>query len=400
MRNALAIALGALLLAVSAMAQDVSAGNLSVFFTEGFSPGSGGKLTVLDAGNSASATGNLTTATAAFGGNCSGATFRIRTFRQQSWDGPIQLVAERGPFNAAKGFVTVALDPPIAAKAGDYPAIELTSAPDCSVNGFDEASHTTIVLQSDFTGGPLNSVQVARNVGVFLRLSSASPAWVGVIPGAGITAGAGGSAFNTSFVIANPSLYPANLKFVYHPAGQAGSASDPSTKLSLDSEATSTVDLLQQLGVSSGVGSIDVYSDGPAPVINARIFNTAGNGTNGFSENLVTFKAAGRQSDTLYLGVPADLTKFRMNLGMRSLADGASMICITLDATGRSVGGINRTYAPNTFELAGASSFLSGGAIAAGGSILCNVKTGSAVIFATITDNATNDSAMVMAERR
>ena len=52
--------------------------------------------------------------------------------------------------------------------------------------------------------------------------------------------------------------------------------------------ATIAVDILDTLGISSGLGSLDVYTNGEyAPVVVARVYNDTGNGTNGLNETMI-----------------------------------------------------------------------------------------------------------------
>src|SRR6185295_3346643 len=138
---------------------------------------------------------------------------------------------------------------------------------------------------------------------------------------AGSVRGNQGSEFKTSMQLSNYGEGTITGRLVFHPAGVAAQAGDPSLSYSLTPEQTlSYPDVVQSLG-ASGIGSIDlVVTSGNPPDVSARIFNDAGaNGTSGLTENLLTADQAFHTLDFGSIPIPADLTSFRLNIGYRTL---------------------------------------------------------------------------------
>lgn len=389
-----------LLTALTAFGQDVTIGKAGIGIEELYGGNPQSAVTVIDLSAPAIANGSLTTASLRLEttSTCTGATFRLRFLRPARSNG-YTLVAERGPFNATRSEQTVTLDPPVEVLSGDRIAIAL-SAGACGVIGYYDSTQSLATVAGDYKGGALNNVALFPNQRLALRASSASPALVGYVPAVGIVAGGAGSSFNTSFTISNPSSRAINLRFVYRANGKAGSASDPSTTFQLKAGESASPDLLQMLGIASGVGSLDVFSDGIAPSINARVYNSTATGTNGFSETLVPLDAIPHEADLLVIPIPSDLTRFRVNLGMRGGAAGGALHCVAYAPAGTESGFFTKRLGADTFEQNASSAFFAQGegGLAAGGQLLCQVDA-PAIFYATVTDNATNDSALVMATR-
>jgi hypothetical protein len=235
---------------------------------------------------------------------------------------------------------------------------------------------------------------------------NADPVLVRVLPAAGAVQGIG-AFFRTSLQIFNVtfSTAPITGKLVFHRAGVPGSDSDPSLPFTIGVRQTlSFPDVVAAMGVS-GLGSLDVFTNGGQElVVSARIFSDAGDsGTSGFTEEGLAPSEArrivfGKGSLAGVLLLPADLTNFRMNVGVRSLESGATLTVRTYDAGGTLVTTRSDvTYSANYFEQAMASQFTGLSTLPAGGSIIISVS-GSAFIYGTITDNRTQDSSMRMAE--
>lgn len=389
-----------LLTALTAFAQDVTIGKAGIGIEELYGGNPQSALTVIDLSAPALANGSLTTASLRLETvtTCTGATFRLRFLRPARSNG-YTLVAERGPFNATKGEQTVTLDPPVEVRSGGRMAIALPAGA-CGIIGYYDSTQSIATVAGDYKGGPLNNVGLFPNQRLALRASSSNPALVGYVPAVGIVAGAAGSSFNTSFTISNPSTRTINVRFVYRANGKAGSATDPSATLQLKTRESASPDLLHMLGIASGVGSLDVFSDGIAPAINARVYNSTATGTNGFSQTLVPLDAIAHEADALVIPVPSDLTRFRVNLGMRGGAAGSALHCIAYDPAGVESGFFAKRLGPDTFEQNASSVFFTQGegGLAAGGQLLCQADA-PVIFYATVTDNVTNDSALVMATR-
>ncbi|HEX3108887.1 MAG TPA: hypothetical protein VHU41_07315, partial [Thermoanaerobaculia bacterium] len=293
----------------------------------------------------------------------------------------------------------VTLSPPITVKRGDFLAIALFGPGQCGLIGYYGSQNHLVQMAGDYTAGsPSYFVDVPGSTMNF-RASSASPALVGTLPGAGVTGGASGSSFNTSFSITNPSNDLVTLTFTY----RSGGGAPVTATLDVPGNSTKSPKLTDLMSIN-GVGSIDVYSTGATPIVNARIYNDTGSGTNGFTEPLVAPAAAAHEFDRMWLNIPSDLSAYRMNIGVRTFASGAIFGCAVLSANGTTVTGVNKTYGPNATSLEPLQSFFNNdpNALAAGGSIRCNFSFSNrsdVILYGTVTDNHTNDSAMFLAER-
>src|SRR5205814_447396 len=150
----------------------------------------------------------------------------------------------------------------------------------------------------------------------------------------------------------------------------------------------------------SGIGSIDVITTGVPPLVTARIFNDLGAaGTSGFSEDAVAPADAAQGSQLIYLHMPTDVTNFRMNVGVRTLGAPVTMSVARVSASGGFIATPNviKTYPANFFEQKSALEFAGLSALSSDGILRIQVSAGKAIIYASITDNRTNDSSIELA---
>lgn len=228
-----------------------------------------------------------------------------------------------------------------------------------------------------------------------------------VIPVVGSTPGNAGAYFKTSVQLYNPTGASLSGRIVFHPQGIPGGASDAELAYSIPPGRTVAYDdLLPAMGVAGGIGSADIVADlsGEAsmalPLAAIRIFNDAGAaGTTGLVEEPVRSVDALRAGDTGAIIAPADMGKFRLNIGVRSLAEGASIGIIVRDRDGATVATAAREYAPQFFEQTGSAAFLGGHVLRGGETISITVTRGHAIIYGATTDNITNDPAQQFVRR-
>ncbi len=224
---------------------------------------------------------------------------------------------------------------------------------------------------------------------------------LGVLPGVASSPGAFNSFFRTGVQLSNPSGSSMSGRIVYHPAGVSGLETDPSTTYALNPGETKNIpDLVQTIG-QSGLGSADVLpGTGGFPTVVARVFNDAGsNGTAGFTEDLLKQETALGTGDQITLIVPADLARFRYNIGVRTLANGASINVTQRSSAGSIVKTLTKTYTPNYFEQVGASAFLGGGSFSANDSITVAVSSGNLFLYGASTDNTTQDPSIQLGRK-
>jgi len=360
-------------------------------------------ITLVDLGNPAAAAGTVTTATIEWYAPtavtaCSGA-FKLKILRPaNSSASTYTVVADRGPFDTgATGFVTVLLSPAVTIAPGDLIAItQLKTFSACGSVLFDSAdsAHGVMVLSGDGSGS-LNGT-LARRLSLNARASTTTKVLEGVLAAAGSVQGANGSSFKTSLQLTNLSLAPISGTLVFHPVAKQASASDPSINYSIGvAQTISYADVAAQMG-ASGLGSIDLFSTaGGAPIAVARIFNDLGTaGTSGFTEELIAPDDALHVTESAAFPHPIDNNNYRMNVGIRTLGDGATLSVYNYLPGGGFNATATHTYPPDYFEQVPLASFIAPGQITPNGMFYVSITQGSAVVYTSTTDNRTNDSSI------
>ncbi len=227
--------------------------------------------------------------------------------------------------------------------------------------------------------------------------SAAAETLAGYLPVAISSPGAFGSNFKTSLQLLNPNFSAISGHLVFHPAGVPGSPSDPTIGYSLAAGQTfSWDDIVGAMG-QTGLGSLDLYvNTGAAPPIAVtRIFNDAGDaGTSGFNEPLI--KAADVQggpgvSVTGFLVGPADTSRFRYNIGIRTLGTPVFVTATVKDSAGNTVASVTHSYPANYFEQKTSADFLGGFVLADDQSIQITFSGGGTIIYGATADDVTND---------
>lgn len=394
-------ALFALLAALPAAAQQqVFAGRQAVVANSNFS----GTVpyTLVNFIDPINADGNLTSGSVLWtGAGCANA-FKIKILRPVTIASlNFTFVGERGPFSVQDGFNSFALSPALPVKKGDFLAISvLQPAASCgTLRAGRDGTSAFFHVSSEITAAGTLGNNIFRNVILPVRVTDSSEVLEGVLTAAGSLAGGFGSFFRTSVQLAapQPAVAPTTGKLVFHRAGVAASAGDPSIPFSLaPSAVVSFNDVVASMG-QSGLGTLDVVTtSGAPPQVSARIFNDLGAaGTSGFNEELVRPVDLLHQGDTVSFITPADLTNFRVNIGVRVFGADAQLTVLYGSRTGAIV-----PFAGNTFQQV-ALTALSGVAPQANERMTFTVTQGSGdvIIYASITDNRTNDSAIQFLRR-
>jgi streptogramin lyase len=232
-----------------------------------------------------------------------------------------------------------------------------------------------------------------------LAVSGAPMLETRILPVVGSTPGVAGSFFRTSVQLHNPTAAAISGRVVFHPSGLTGSGSDPALSYSLSPGQTQSIaDLLPAIE-RSGLGSADLeVTSGTVPVTTVRVFNDAGAaGTTGFTEELMRADEALRVGSSGVLLLPADLTRFRFNLGVRTLESGAVATVTLRDAAGAVVTTVSRSFAATYHEQQSAGAFLGVATLPAGGSITITVSAGAAIFYGATVDNTTGDPSLQIA---
>jgi hypothetical protein len=249
------------------------------------------------------------------------------------------------------------------------------------------------------SGGP--AAIPATVVGTEVRVEGDQP--VGkksIIPVVVSSPGANNTSFKTSLQLHNAGDAAISGKLIFHPAGFPGGEGDPSLAYTLQPGHTlDYADILPAMG-QSGIGSMDVVSTGfDLPAVTARIFNDAANlGTNGLSEGQVLPQNALQPGDRAVLICPRDNEKYRYNVGIRTLEEGATLTVTLRTREGAAMKTFSRTLPATYYMQQSAAEFIG---ITPGPNevIVVQIESGSAIIYGATTDNRTGDPAMKLAER-
>jgi len=220
-----------------------------------------------------------------------------------------------------------------------------------------------------------------------------------VIPVVGSTPGNFGSFFRTGLQLRNGGGSNLTGRFVFHPSSRTAQPGDPSLPFSLQSDETvSWPDVVDAMG-ASGLGTLDMMLPpaSSSPVVVSRVYNDAGaDGTSGFTEDAVDPAQRGSGSPVMTGGTtgillaPSDLTRFRYNIGVRTLSSGAGCTIWVRDVDGTTVHAVVKSFDPNFFEQTSADEF-AGVALSENQSIEITVERGSLIVYGATTDNTTND---------
>jgi hypothetical protein len=227
---------------------------------------------------------------------------------------------------------------------------------------------------------------------------------VTILPVVGSTPGQFGSFFKTSLQVYNPNTSALTYRLVFHPTGVPGSAGDPSFNGSVPpGTAVFYPDLLPVMGISGGLGSIDAYVPPNeltmASAVVARVYNDAGSaGTTGFTEDLVPpGKFFGPGIPLLLIASP-DPSRFRFNIGVRTLGAGAQIAATLRTSSGSFITSVTKTYPANFFEQVGITNFFPGVTFTGNETITISIVSGSALFYGALTDNTTQDPSVGFAQ--
>ncbi|HEY4642398.1 MAG TPA: hypothetical protein VII75_13720 [Thermoanaerobaculia bacterium] len=355
--------------------------------------------TLVDLSHPATTNGSIAYVSTGWGGGtCSGA-YKVKVLRPASTTslGNFTLVAERGPFNVTGERNRVQLTPPIDVEKGDLLAITMLQPfATCGVVKSSISSGSVVMrLTGDVTVGNFNGTYLRDNA-LAARGTDTASVLEGVIPAAGSLQGALGSFFRTSIQLGCPFGGRCNGTLTYHPANAPFSANDVTIPYTLTGNgAVSFPDIVQTMG-QSGLGTLDITSDdGFPPLATARIYNDAGaNGTSGFTEDMIRPADFLHAGDTAILFTPSDLGLFRMSIGVRTLSAPANVSV----QFGNGRISLVKDFPANTFSQVTLSDFGDTDPLP-NEQISFTVNSGHVAIYASTTDNKTNDSSARFAKR-
>jgi len=302
---------------------------------------------------------------------------------------------------------------PAVTNATDYVVEESTD-----VNfGSGVTSSTTTTTSASFTHAAANRYYYhvrARNQApgcnttslfstqVSVLVSIVPVAQTRILPVVGSVPGSFGANFKTSIQLYNAKSSAVSGKIVFHTQAVSGSSSDPSIAYSIPAgKSLSYADLLPAMGIASGLGSADIVADPGSsfPITLARVFNDAGiAGTTGLALEPMSASDALQNGQSGVLIAPAD-TRFRLNIGVRTLEQGVSMTLTVRDKDGVVVKTASQSYGATFFRQLGSSVILDGYTLTGGETITIQITSGSAFVYGSTTDNTTQDPSVQFARK-
>ncbi|HET8798021.1 MAG TPA: hypothetical protein VFO89_10050 [Thermoanaerobaculia bacterium] len=359
--------------------------------------------TVVDISSPASENGTINAVAVRTGGGVCTDAFRIRFFRPGG--GVMTLFADRGPFSINNAnLVKVAMTPPVHLLRGDL--IAVTALKPCMRAAGQaltpEASALRFPGASDFYDLGAGTTLENYALAVYGAASASAQVRTQVIVVAGAARGANDSLFKTDIFLANPRNAPSAGHLVYHPEGVSDTGSDSRIDFSMEPARSRTYeDFVSVIGRSGGKGSVDIYTTigFEPPYAGARVYDDAGpqNGTKGFSFDALTPAEALQPFRQGVLFTPADETRFRMNVGIRTLDDPATIDFLLLDLEGGQRALATKTYPRNYYTQIDAAGLL-GVAPRAGDTIIVYPKTAPVFVYGSIIDNRSNDPSIQFAK--
>ena len=401
--RALGVAFFSLTLCGAAEAQTITAGSLPPSPNFGFNP-TPVMLTAVDLSSPATGSGDMVSAAFIWSVAPCASTVKIKFFRRSG--DTLLFLAERGPFNVNATTDSVLLSPAVSVQAGDLigiarvagcgsPVGQSPGAPAGLVAfGADIATNVSI---SSGTSAP-NSALAVQATGSATEGPPGSPA--SIVPVAISSPGLLGANFHAAVQLYNPAATVITGRVIFHPQGIPGSPSDPSVPYAFGPGQTIFFgDILTSMG-QSGIGSLDIVTvTGAAPVASVRVFNDAGSaGTSGFTEHAMKPSEALTAGGRGVLVGPFDPLLFRFNVGVRTLASGATISIMVRDAAGSILRTLSRTYPANFFQQTDAAAFLGSLPLGPNQTITVEVLSGSLFVYGATADNRSNDPALEFAQ--
>jgi hypothetical protein len=355
--------------------------------------------------NRAQTAGTVSRASVLWSKACAGA-FKVVFLRPGTSPTVFTVVAQRGPFDAVAGRNEVALVPPVALNENDVLAVvQMQSFSACgtvAVAGVPFGESATFLAASDVSSGnpPVGAAFYPAGIPAAVAYGP-DPLVVRVVPVAGALQGAT-AFFRTALQMSNVTNNPITGKLVFHPAAKAAAPGDPTLAFTIrEAQTIAFPDVITSMG-TSGLGSLDILTDsGATPLVTARVFSDGGAaGTTGLATEALAPATALDDLQTGYLLTPPDLVNFRMNIGIRTLDAGATVLIALYDANGSNKGFRTQTLPANYFVQGLATDFTNTTALPANGRIAVTVSAGSAFVYSTIVDNRTSDSTLTYARSR
>jgi hypothetical protein len=346
---------------------------------------------------------------------------KVKFFRRSG--SQINFLAQSGPFTITSNVTKITLPTPVEVQAGDLIGITLLQY--CGLGGavlgpIGQTAKTegSAFIAGDATGSyvlypgvsTLPQARLIPAISLSIYGSSTVDAEVRsqIIVAAGSASGVGGSRFKTDIQMANVPpqeiIFNAPLRgdtvlgrLVYHPEGTSGTPSDLSVPFKLAAgESKTFLDFVGNLGLS-GKGSVDVYTTVgfEPPLATARVYEDSSGSTKGLTLDAVALDRALTEDAVLF--APTDPTRFRMNIGVRTLDRPVSLGFAIFRANGTArTETIVVDYPANYYSQNEAGQLL-GTALQAGDYVVVRAGAGPAFVYSSIVDNVSQDPSVQFA---
>lgn len=221
-----------------------------------------------------------------------------------------------------------------------------------------------------------------------------------VLPVVGSVRGAFGSNFKTELQLNNRSAQVMSGRIVFHPMGRSAGANDPFIPYTLQPHQTVQYEDVVAVMLQTGLGSIDVIADEKGvPTIVARAYDDKGTeGTTGATIPPVRVEDALVSGESSTLVVPSDRQRFRFNIGLRTLSEGATVDVEIYNESGVKRKTTTLTFPRDYFVQQSGDAFVTD-TLTANEAVAFIVRNGSAIVYGTTTDNRTNDPSVQLAPK-
>ena len=208
-----------------------------------------------------------------------------------------------------------------------------------------------------------------------------------VVAGVARSTGMHGSRWMTHSLMHNPHPFPISGRIIFRAQGATAASSDPSMTYTLAPyETRGFPDLVGAIG-GDGLGSLDIVAAaGPVPVMTIRVVDENS------ADKPATLMPLMDPSTAITAGfsgavvAPPDIAVQRMNIGIRTLDEGATIRVVQRGPVGELISETTHTF-PSNYFLQLPADHLTGAAIGGRNSIAFEVQEGSAFIYAAVVQN-------------
>jgi hypothetical protein len=199
----------------------------------------------------------------------------------------------------------------------------------------------------------------------------------------------------------NPGASPVTLRIGFRTTQQIAGQPMPSRIYTVAPRATMAIeDVLTDLG-TSGIGSLDVTSESfseTRPIFLVRVFNDGLDGQTGMTEPVLAHHEVPQVGDRIILLAPTTPGTLRFNVGLRTLAKGATIDYTVRNSLGQTISQGYREFPTEYFVQQPAADFF-GFPLGANDSVEFRVLLGAVAIYGATTDNITQDPSLQLGRR-